>query len=480
MNLKWAIAIATVAAATFFELLRNFNRFWYEPKLKPGQAPLPPGSLGWPIFGNMASFLRAFKSHNPDSFITNYLHKYDRTGVYKAFLFWQPTVLATTPETCKVVLSRDSLFETGWPSSTRRLIGTRSFAGVTGEEHLKLRRLTEPALSNPKALEDYIPRMSSNIKSCLEEWSCQERTLLLKEMRKYAFRTIHDILFSKDSGLDVEEVSSIYYEVNQGIRSLPINLPGTSYNRALKARKKLDVLLHRVLNKRRFSEKPEKTDTLSLLMDATDENGKHLDDKQIVDLLVMYLNAGHDSTAHLILWLLIFLLKHEIVYDKVKEEQELIASQRPVGESLSLSDVKKMSYLSRVINETLRVANISPMVFRRAVTDVEVNGFTIPKGWYVEPWLRQVHMDPAVHSNPQNFDPDRWARNEVRPFTHLPFGLGSRTCPGNELAKLEACIIVHHLVLGYDMKPLNPDCEVTFLPHPRPKDYFPVQVRRRR
>lgn len=56
--------------------IRNFNSWYYEPKLRPGRAPLPPGDMGWPIFGDMFDFLRAFNSPDPNSFTNRYMLKY--------------------------------------------------------------------------------------------------------------------------------------------------------------------------------------------------------------------------------------------------------------------------------------------------------------------------------------------------------------------------------------------------------------------
>lgn len=44
-----------------------------------------------------------------------------------------------------------------------------------------------------------------------------------------------------------------------------------------------------------------------------------------------------------------------------------------------------------------------------------------------------------------------------RPNTFLPFGNGAHACPGNELAKLEMLVLIHHLVTGYRCVQLLPD-----------------------
>lgn len=124
-----------------------------------------------------------------------------------------------------------------------------------------------------------------------------------------------------------------------------------------------------------------------------------------------------------------------------------------------------------MIDETLRLVNISFVSFRQATRDVFVNGtlhavrlqfiihsgtsprsgtgYLIPKGWKVQLWYRSVHMDPQVYPDPTKFDPLRWEGHSPRAGTFLAFGLGARLCPGNDLAKLEISVFLHHFLLGY-------------------------------
>ena len=56
-------------------LLKNVNWWLYESKLGVQQYSLPPGDMGWPFIGNMWSFLRAFKSGDPDSFMSSFVSR---------------------------------------------------------------------------------------------------------------------------------------------------------------------------------------------------------------------------------------------------------------------------------------------------------------------------------------------------------------------------------------------------------------------
>ncbi|KAJ4867675.1 Ent-kaurenoic acid oxidase 1 [Raphanus sativus] len=85
----------------------------------------------------------------------------------------------------------------------------------------------------------------------------------------------------------------------------------------------------------------------------------------LIDVLSMYLNAGYESSSHTIMWATIFLQEHSEFLQRAK-----------------------------VVDETLRVIAFSFTAFREAKTDVEMNGYLIPKGWKVLTWSRDVHKDP--------------------------------------------------------------------------------------
>ncbi|KAF3965434.1 hypothetical protein CMV_010373 [Castanea mollissima] len=371
-----------------FGFLRRFNEWYYVRRLGKTQYPLPPGDMGWPYLGGLPTFLKAFKSDDPDSYIYNLVSKYGRTGVYKTYMFGKPSVIVCTPETCRKVLTNDDQFKLGYPKAT-----------------------------------------------------------------------------------------TILTDLNAGIKSQAINLPGFVFHRALKARKKLVKIFQSVLDKKRATMKDNtnqtdaKKDMMDLLMGVKDEDGRQLEDLDIIDLLIVFMLAGHESSAHGALWSVIYLSENPEVFKKAKEEQEEIMKGRPsTQKGLNLKEIRQMEYLSKVIDEMLRRTSISFSVFREAKEDVNINGYLVPKGWKVLVWNRGVHMDPETYANPKEFDPSRWDNHKPRAGSFLPFGAGSRICPGSDLAKLEIAIFLHHYILNYNVERLNPGCPVKYLPVARPTD----------
>ncbi|XP_019423204.1 PREDICTED: ent-kaurenoic acid oxidase 2-like [Lupinus angustifolius] len=234
------LSVLVSIAASFMlvrYLLNNVNWWLYESKLGAKQYSLPPGDLGWPLIGNMWSFLRAFKSTNPDSFVDSYIARYGKTGIYKALMFGKPSVIVTTPEGCKKVLTDDDKFTPGWPVSTVELMGEKSFVSISYEDHRRLRRLTSASVNGYEALSIYITYIEENVKSSLEKWTNMGEIEFLTEMRKLTFKVIMHIFFGATSANVREGLEKEYTSLNHGIRAMRINIPGFAFHKALKERK---------------------------------------------------------------------------------------------------------------------------------------------------------------------------------------------------------------------------------------------------
>ncbi|XP_038696247.1 beta-amyrin 11-oxidase-like isoform X2 [Tripterygium wilfordii] len=440
--------------------------------------PLPPGDMGWPIIGNMFSFLKAFRdSDEPHSFINNLAQRYGKTGIYKTHLFGSPSAIVCLPETCKAVLTDDENYKLGY-SSLFALIGKKLFDTLHSTEHKRLRRLTASPINGHDALSVYIGFIEDVMMDSLDEWSSMRNPIELRNVLKEAtLKVITNISFGPQLGSSIyESLKNPFNDLVQGVFKLGINLPGFAFHKAVQARRKLGEILDaaiedvRVRNKSNES-KEEKKSMLDLLLEAENEDSEKLDNETIVDILIGVLFAGHDTTAGAIMWVMLFLHDHPQILQKVKEEQEAIIRNRPATQKgLTMEEIKQMSYTMKVIQEALRRANIVTSLFRETKVDVNINGYTVPKGWKVLVMIRSVHLDPEIHPNPKEFDPSRWDNKQMRRGAFLPFGLGSRYCAGSDLAKNAVCIFVHSFLLHYKLERIHPGCPMVYFPDPRPKD----------
>ncbi|CAJ2669781.1 unnamed protein product [Trifolium pratense] len=457
--------------------VRNFNGWYYHLKLRNKKYPLPHGDMGWPLIGNFLTFIKDFSSGQPDSFITNLILKYGKKGIYKTHIFGNPSIIICEPKMCRKVLIDDVNFKFGYPKSVNELAKCKVMTDVSSSEHNLLRRQIIAPLVGHKALAIYLERIEDIVINSLEELSSMKHPIeLLKEMKKVTFKTIIHVFFGSSNQDIIKNIGSLSNDLFNGLFSISINAPGFAFNKGLKARKKIAKIVKPIVDERRLMIKNgqqvgEKKDLIDILLEVKDENGRNLEDEDISDFLIALLVAGHESTGTGLMWSIIYLTQHPHILKKAKEEQEEIMRTRPASQKqLSFSEIKQMVYLSHVINEMLRCANMAFSAFREATSDVVINGYLIPKGWRVLVWLRAIHMDSEYYPNSEEFNPSRWDDYTVKAGSFIPFGVGSRSCPGADLAKLEISVFLHHFLLNYRLERINPKCPITCLPVSMPID----------
>ncbi|KAH9769686.1 Ent-kaurenoic acid oxidase 2 [Citrus sinensis] len=410
--------------------------------------------MGWPFLGNMPSFLRAYRSNNPETFIDSIVERYGRTGVYKTHLFGNPSIIVSSPQTCRRVLMDDEKFGLGYGKSMTRLAGKNTFVNIAKSEHRRLRKMMTSLMISHEALVMYIGNIEDVAIASLEEWAAASKDEPIEffcETSKLSLKFIMRILFGSTSDSIFSSVEKHYIDVHDGVHSTAINLPGFAFHKALKARKMLVKILQKVVDERKAmkknGEQTAKRGMIDLMMEIEDESGKKLQDEDIVDLLIVLLLGAHDGPTHTIIWATIYLYGHPQILQKAK-----------------------------VIDETLRLMNLPFLDFREAKTDANIKGYTIPKGWKVLIWNRAVHMDPENFSAPKEFDPSRWDNNAAEPGSFIPFGGGSRRCLGIDVAKIEVSIFLHYFLLNYKLEQLNPESPIVYLPTTRPSDNCPARV----
>lgn len=150
-------------------------------------------------------------------------------------MFGKPSVIVTTPDGMRKVLTDDDAFEPGWPKSTMVLMGNKSFIGdISYEEHKRLRKLTSAPVNGHEQLSLYMTYIEENVILALEKWSKMGEIELLTELRRLTFRIIMYIFLSTESGDVMELLEREYTDLNYGVRAMAINLPGFAYYKALR------------------------------------------------------------------------------------------------------------------------------------------------------------------------------------------------------------------------------------------------------
>ncbi|XP_076906220.1 abscisic acid 8'-hydroxylase CYP707A2-like [Bidens hawaiensis] len=419
--------------------------------------PLPPGTLGWPYIGETFELY----SQNPNVFFSSKVKKYG--SIFKTHILGCRCVMISSPAAAKLVLvTKCHLFKPTFPASKERMIGKQAIFFHQGDYHFKLRRLVLRAFT-PESIKHIVPDIESIAFNALKSW---ENRLIntFQEMKIFTFNVSLLSILGKDELVNREDLKRCYYILEKGYNSMPINLPGTLFHKSMKARKELAQILAKILSGGREMNKEQHNDLLASFMEVKEG----LTDEQIADNIIGVIFAARDTTASVLTWIIKYLAKNPAVLQSVTEEQEAI-------KVLSWADTKKMPITSRVIQETLRVASILSFTFREAVQDVEFEGYLIPKRWKVLPLFRNIHHSADNFTDPEKFDPSRF---QVAPKanTFMPFGNGIHSCPGNELAKLEILVLLHHLTTKYRWSVVGPQTEIQYAPFALPQNGLPIKL----
>ncbi|KAM1340304.1 hypothetical protein ACFX2H_038716 [Malus domestica] len=458
-------------------LLWWWNELWYVLPLKLQHsttgAKLPPGHMGLPLVGELLTFLWYFKVLRlPDDFINAKRAKYgDGIGLYRTYLFGSPSIIACFPTVNKFVFQSDDTFILEWPSVD--LMGYTSLVAVHGKSHARLRGYVTNVINQPDALRRIAQVVQPRITAALESWAQKGRVKAYDETKKVTFENIGKLFVSLEPGPLLDTIDNLFGGLIKGVRGQPLNIPGTAFHHARQCRKKLEAIFSLELEKKK-SQKLVTNDLMDGLMQIKDEEGNKLSDQEVVDNIVSLVVGGYASTSIASMWAIYYLAKHLTVLKKLQEENMAIKKNKK-GDFITNEDVSKLKYTKKVVEETIRIANIAAFIFLTAVKEAEYKGYKIPKGWKVILWLRYLHTNPENFDDPMCFNPDRW-NEPAKPGTYEVFGGGSRICAGNMLVRIQLAILLHHLSTGYKWELINPDAEMIYLPHPKPIDGVDITI----
>jgi cytochrome P450 len=189
-------------------------------------------------------------------------------------------------------------------------------------------------------------------------------------------------------------------------------------------------------------------DLLSRLLAARHpDSGERMSEARLVDNLLTFLAAGHETTAKALTWALYLLARAPEWQERVRDEAIAVAG----GRALTGADIEKLAVTQRVIKETMRLYPPAPVLTRVAADDITLGEHAIANGTLVVIPIYAVHRHRAYWDDPDRFDPDRFlpAREADRPRAQfMPFGYGPRTCIGAAFAMIEATAILATLIRG--------------------------------
>ncbi|XP_020225088.1 cytochrome P450 734A1 [Cajanus cajan] len=413
-------------------------------------------------------------SHNILPRVLSFYHHWKK--IYGAtFLVWfGPTVRVTIsdPDLIREIFTTKSEFyeKNESPPLVKQLEGD-GLLSLKGEKWAHHRRIISPTfhMENLKLL---IPIMATSVVEMLEKWKAMAEKGEVEIEVSECFQTLtEDVITRTAFGSSYEDGKAVFrLQAQQMVLAADafqkVFIPGyrflpTRRNiNCWKLEKEMKKSLVKLIDRRKENacgkeEKKGAKDLLGIMIGASNTTSNvsvTVDD--IVEECKTFFFAGKHTTSNLLTWTTILLAMHPEWQVRAREELLSVCGARDVP---TKDDLAKLKTLTMVVNESLRLYPPTIATIRRAKADVELGEYKIPCGTELLIPIVAVHHDQATWgSDASEFNPGRFSNGVSRaaqhPFAFIPFGLGVRTCIGQNLAILQTKLALAIMLRGFSFR----------------------------
>ncbi|MBH0203655.1 MAG: cytochrome P450 [Nitrospira sp.] len=352
-----------------------------------------------------------------------------------------------------------------------------------GDIHHRQRRLFLPFFHG-NHVTAYAGLITDKARELMGRWHDGTRVNIEQEMAHLTLSIIWRLLFGQDVRSESDTIRDaiaagqrlIKLQYDSLLASIiPLWVPIPRHRRFTRSFRVIEERIFRLIRERRMASEPH-DDVLSLLLSATDAEGRPLSDEEIRDELMTFLLAGHETTANALTWTWLLLSQFQSARERLTRELiEVLGDRLPTA-----ADVPRLRYLKMIWNESLRLYPPAWTLHTRLAhtQDRLPSGAVLPPhAWvFVSPWT--LHRNPRWFPDPHRFDPERFSEEAQRtrpPFSYIPFGAGGRRCLGESFAELEGLLILATIASAVclrqvDGQTIQPDPVMTLRPN------IPVQM----
>ena len=422
-----------------------------------GLAPLAPGPKGLPLLGpaiqmrrDLVGFMHAGMLEYGDVVrVAAGFGKYR----FEAFGVFHPDgaqrVLAGNADNYD---KSDQAYE-----ELRNLLGNGLLTSE-GDTWKRQKRMVQPLFTH-RRVAAYVPLIADEAQTVVDRWRpAQEAGTpvdLHEEMTRVTLRVVGRAVF----GADVDHMVPIFKDsvpylsrraFERGVMPIraPEDWPLPSNKKAAAYKARIYDVVNELIAARR-AQPTDSDDLVNLLLAAQDpEGGLGLSDEEVRDQALVFLMAGHETTATALTFTLHLLGFHPEVQARVQEEVDTV-----LGDSEpTMAHAQALQYTTQTIKEAMRLYPSAHSTPRTAVTEDIIGGFRIPAGSVVVPSPWVTHRHPAFWDDPARYDPDRFTpeREKARHrYAYFPFGGGPRACIGQYFSMLESVFVTALLMRHY-------------------------------
>ncbi|KAK6947726.1 Cytochrome P450, partial [Dillenia turbinata] len=442
----WPLAFCIGALVIVF--ITHWVYRWSRPKCN---GKLPPGSMGLPLLGETLQFFAPNTSSDIPPFVKERMERYG--PIFRTSLVGRPVIVSTDPDLNYIIFQQEGhLFQSWYPDTFTEIFGRQNVGSLHGFMYKYLKNMVLNLFGPESLKEKLLPEVEQAAHRNLQQWSSQDKIDLKEATARMIFDLTARKLISYDPEKSSENIRENFIAFIRGLISFPLDIPGTAYHKCLQGRKKAMRMLKNMLEERRAMPKNQPEDFFDYILEELKKEGTILTQEIALDLMFVLLFASYETTSLALTLAIKLLTDNPPVLKALTEEHEVILRRRKnVDSRLTWAEYKSMKFTFQVINETARLANIVPGIFRKALREIKFKGYTIPAGWAVMVCPPAVHLNPAKYEDPLAFNPWRWEGMELNGASRhfMAFGGGMRFCVGTEFTKVQMAVFLHCLVTRF-------------------------------
>ncbi|WAQ94506.1 CP3AO-like protein [Mya arenaria] len=424
-------------------------------------------------------------------------HEYDRQcakrygGVWGCFYGNYPVVMVGDPDRVKeILITQFSKFYNRSDTVQVSKVWENSVNNAKGVKWKYLRAILQPTFSSGKikSMRPILKRCLDTMIECLDERLEKSEDQVIDMGERFKTLTM-DVICSTAFGIEVDSQrhpddpfvkhASNILDGSITRTVLMLNFLFPDIQPLIKFLSKdfndpdamqfLDKTVRKAIQERRKNNSGEFNDLLKLMMDTqTDspDNGVSSDksfeqmkqsgmsENDITINGIIFLAAGHETTAALLGWLAYVLAQHPEVQDRLVEEVDALDG-RHTTDNITYDSILKMDFLEMIMQETLRLYPPVGRFNRQPTRDITINGFHFEKGMDITFSTNAIHRNPKYWPEPERFDPERFSpenKQKIYPYSYIPFGGGPRNCIGMKLALVEAKMALVRLLQNFRLE----------------------------
>ncbi|URD53875.1 cytochrome P450 [Chroococcidiopsis sp. CCNUC1] len=388
----------------------------------------------------------------------------DRLGQQYGHLFTTAfgpisVVLVSDPEALKEIFTNTK--EITAPGDFSKIlapiVGTNGLLLLSGAHHRQRRKLLMPAFHGMR-IQAYVQQICALTRQTFDRLPVGKPFLAYPTLQTIALDLITEVVFGLQTGVRDRQLKRLlpllmncarspYVELALAIPALQRDLGKWSpWGYFLYLRHQFEQLLDDEINERRRQADSTRPDVLTELIFARDETGRSLTNEEIRDIFPSLLFAGRDASSAALSWVLYWVHRLPEVRDRLLQELS------DLGELPEPLKIVQLPYLTAVCNEALRIYPTQVVTFpRRVESPVELMGYHLEPGTVIRGNIYLTHQRPDLYPNPQEFRPERFLERQFSAYEFLPFGGGTRRCPGEVLALFEMKLILATILSHYQL-----------------------------